>query len=492
MNNKKVFNFKNFNIFSNEFQDIIKSIKIFIRNFSSIQFNLYNNTVLYNNNSYTISQLISYIQSIRSKIIILQNLITEDFNKLNKPTISSIITSSGKYLHLHNNYYTSNNLDFKYHNIYQLYLTLINPPIKILSNKHKKLYSNILQYQYTSYHSLLNNQYNNFLRKTQCYYTVQYLIRYSKKQPKQKTNEWITKRMNYVTASNTAIALGKNNYQTYHNSLLQNSGITQQFRGNEATLFGEKYEDLAVKIYMMEINQNKNIIAKFFESAFIPSKDPRFFFLGGSPDGLILKKVFDDNNNLIYRDGYIIEIKCPFRRYPKKNYIPLHYWIQMQIQLEVTNLEIAYFLDFKFKEFDEYNIICCYPYSYIYKGAVIELVYYENYNIDDTGLQHYEHIISRKMFYSDIFVRNDHDNLLSDWVNKKISIIKKNEKYIRYNIKYWIVTNKCYTKVHRNRQWLYDNINQIRQYWLDINYYKHHYQELLDDLIPIPNIDYTF
>jgi hypothetical protein len=57
--------------------------------------------------------------------------------------------------------------------------------------------------------------------------------------------------------------------------------------------------------------------------------------LGASPDGLIITEG--------PKYGRLVEIKCPYSR-KVGNGIPEDYWIQMQIQLEVTNLyECEYF-----------------------------------------------------------------------------------------------------------------------------------------------------
>jgi len=53
--------------------------------------------------------------------------------------------------------------------------------------------------------------------------------------------------------------------------------------------------------------------------------------LAASPDGIIIE--CDDEKKV----GRLIEIKCPYTR-KSNNIIPFPYWVQMQIQMEVTNL----------------------------------------------------------------------------------------------------------------------------------------------------------
>ena len=60
---------------------------------------------------------------------------------------------------------------------------------------------------------------------------------------------------------------------------------------------------------------------------------------GASPDGIIL----DSENE--ERHGRLIEIKCPYSRKIEEQKIPQDYWIQMQIQMEVSNLMECEFVE---------------------------------------------------------------------------------------------------------------------------------------------------
>ena len=59
---------------------------------------------------------------------------------------------------------------------------------------------------------------------------------------------------------------------------------------------------------------------------------------GASPDGIII-----NTNSEKY--GRLVEIKCPYSRKIEDRKIPEDYWIQMQIQLEVTNLMECEFVE---------------------------------------------------------------------------------------------------------------------------------------------------
>jgi hypothetical protein len=59
---------------------------------------------------------------------------------------------------------------------------------------------------------------------------------------------------------------------------------------------------------------------------------------GASPDGIII-----ETNSEKY--GRLVEIKCPYSRKIENKKIPEDYWIQMQIQMEVTNLMECEFVE---------------------------------------------------------------------------------------------------------------------------------------------------
>ena len=63
--------------------------------------------------------------------------------------------------------------------------------------------------------------------------------------------------------------------------------------------------------------------------------------LGASPDGIIVES--ED-----HRYGRLVEIKCPYSRKIGEG-IPFKYWVQMQIQMEVTNLMECEYIEVEIK-----------------------------------------------------------------------------------------------------------------------------------------------
>jgi putative phage-type endonuclease len=156
-------------------------------------------------------------------------------------------------------------------------------------------------------------------------------------QPEQKTQEWYDFRHDHITASNAWKALGtiaSQNQLIYEkckplNTEKYNSSLTET-----PMSWGNKYEYLTTCLYE-EKNQTK--IGTF---GCIAHKD--YPFLAASPDGIVTGEI---------NYGRMIEIKNVVSR--EITGIPkLDYYIQMQLQMEVCDLEECDFVETKFIEYD--------------------------------------------------------------------------------------------------------------------------------------------
>jgi hypothetical protein len=75
---------------------------------------------------------------------------------------------------------------------------------------------------------------------------------------------------------------------------------------------------------------------------------PRDSRMAASPDGLIA--VADVNNAAaVKRLGALVEIKCPITREIENDKVPADYYTQMQLQLEVTDVDVCYYVEAKFR-----------------------------------------------------------------------------------------------------------------------------------------------
>lgn len=155
----------------------------------------------------------------------------------------------------------------------------------------------------------------------------------------QKTDAWLAKRRKRITASSIAGALcmgcvpfpEQRTSTPYHQSeriLLEKSGFAERFEGNAATEHGASKEPVAVEHYMRAEQTHMALYGLIV--------DPRWWWLGASPDGVCLQS------------GRLVEIKCPYSRYPKPNTpVPPQYVPQCFVQMLLTHIDECDYYDFK-------------------------------------------------------------------------------------------------------------------------------------------------
>ena len=161
-------------------------------------------------------------------------------------------------------------------------------------------------------------------------------------QPVQRTHEWYIFRHNMITASNAWKALGT---QSEKNQLicekckpLNVEKYKPSLKENPLT-WGQKFEDVSIMLY------EDMYKTKVYDYGCLPH--PKYKFLAASPDG-----INDDPESPLF--GRMLEIKNVVSRkitgIPKKEY-----WIQMQLQMEVCDLDECDFLETKFLEYEDYS-----------------------------------------------------------------------------------------------------------------------------------------
>ena len=180
----------------------------------------------------------------------------------------------------------------------------------------------------------------------------------NKPQPAQRTEEWFKARNTRITASELASCLmmtekvcktyveiyNIKNFKYNPNKCCSHFDTKEEyiikkccafygesvFKDTIYTLWGKKYEDIATRLY------RKVFKTTVLEFGFIPHS--RLKYLGMSPDGAV------------WETGKLLEIKVPFKRKIDTKIVPQHYWQQMQLQLEVSNLDECDFLECEVKE----------------------------------------------------------------------------------------------------------------------------------------------
>lgn len=149
---------------------------------------------------------------------------------------------------------------------------------------------------------------------------------YKAHQVEQRSEQWYEDMKHMLTASEfSSLFEGE---RAYDNLILSKINLEKRVNITAvptnaliATQWGIRFEPV-IRNYL-----EKSWNCKIYESGRL--KHPTNTHLGASPDGIII-----DSNS---RFGRLVEIKCPYSRKIGEG-VPYKYWVQMQIQMEVTNL----------------------------------------------------------------------------------------------------------------------------------------------------------
>jgi len=140
----------------------------------------------------------------------------------------------------------------------------------------------------------------------------------------QRSEEWLGLRDNMITASDIASAIGENHYESV-DAFIKKKVLKTKWAGNAATQHGTLLEPLVRDLYDQRTGR------KSHEIGLVQHRE--YEWLGASPDG-------------VTEDGLLIEIKCPLTRKIEAK-VPKHYWPQVQLQLEITDLEECDFIQYR-------------------------------------------------------------------------------------------------------------------------------------------------
>tara|TARA_Y100000992_G_scaffold276770_1_gene221198 strand:+ start:5488 stop:6786 length:1299 start_codon:yes stop_codon:yes gene_type:complete len=260
----------------------------------------------------------------------------------------------------------------------------------------------------------------------------------NKIQPEQRTTEWYAFRSTLITASSA--------WKIFDSECCRNNLIyekckpfvdptTQSYTVNtDSPLhWGQKYEPLSIMIYEDKYN------TKVEDFGCI--KHDNYLCLGASPDGINV-----DKTSLLY--GRMLEIKNIVNReitkIPKKEY-----WIQMQLQMEVCNLNECDFLETRFIEYESKEDYEKDDNEDTIKGAI--LYFYEN------NRPIYEYYIRKT------------DNCYDTWEE---NMFNKHKDKLFIRTIYWKLDEFSCILVLRNKKWFTSIIEDIENFWKIIEYEK--------------------
>jgi len=257
-------------------------------------------------------------------------------------------------------------------------------------------------------------------------------------QPVQRTPEWYVFRNSTLTASNI--------YKIFTSESAQSQLIIEKCQPSDASKYknnnlnspmhwGQKYEPVSV-LYYEYLNNTK--VSEF---GCIPHSE--YSYIAASPDGIIC-----DENSAIY--GRMLEIKNVVSRVidgiPK-----MEYWIQMQIQMEVCDLNECDFLETKFIEYSELEEYKEDYFTNISNNKHCGFIMQFSINNEDV---HYE--------YPPFNLHNIESDEYIIWTNQ---MLEKNMNYTYVRNIYWKLETISCVLVLRNKLWFTNIQPYIETFW---------------------------
>jgi putative phage-type endonuclease len=275
-------------------------------------------------------------------------------------------------------------------------------------------------------------------------------------QPPQRTPEWYLFRWNLITASNAWKAFEScsvvnqliyEKCQPLKSDENNNSVEAVKIVNTNTPLhWGQKYEPVSVLIYEFKFN---TIVDDFG-----CIQHPTYKFIGASPDGINVDKTSD-------RYGRMLEIKNVVSReingIPKKEY-----WIQMQLQMEVCNLNECDFLETKFTEYPSTQTF--YEDSIINENDEKEICISKDNKTKGIIMSFHTKDGSPFYVYKPLNIISEKE--IQIWEEEFLEKYESEQfNYIFIKFIYWKLDVFSCVFVKRNNDWFKNNIGQLEKVW---------------------------
>ena len=268
-------------------------------------------------------------------------------------------------------------------------------------------------------------------------------------QPTQRTPEWYVFRHNLITASDA--------YKIFKSQATRNEIIlkkcqplvvdtttiedivnddptvkkikldTKSVNIHSSLHWGQKYEPLSTMLYE---NKFQTKIGDFG-----CMQHPTYPFIGASPDGINILQ-----SSPLF--GRMLEVKNVVSReitgIPKNEY-----WIQMQLQMEVCDLDDCDFLETKFLEFEDVHAFNAAPPN-IKKG---KMIWFQQPN--------------QSPLYIICPLDKTTDSEIAEWEEE--TVLKTPSIFMGFI--YWKLEKFSCVQVKRDREWFRENVNEMERVW---------------------------
>lgn len=395
------------------------------------------------------------IELVETAFYLMEEFIEENPTIISEPDFHDILLEEIKEIfyfqmenHILDNDYIEDDMNDLLEDAFKMYITTFHPERSINNCQNKNEYNTYLT-------EVKSNEGLNDIIKNK----IQNLREIP--QPEQRTPEWYKFRWNLITASNAWKAFESQssiNQLIYEKcqplknfaSELVNEEPTKMVNTNTTLHWGQKYEPLSVMFY--ELTYKSKV------EDFGCIQHPNYSFIGASPDGIVIQSETG-------RYGRMLEIKNIVNReitgIPKKEY-----WVQMQLQMEVCDLDECDFLETKFieyqttKEFIDDRFID-------EETGDINLTLSKDKKIK--GIILHFHTKEGKPFYryKPLDIINSED--IRFWEESELEKYESEPyNYTFLKFIYWKLEKVSCVLVLRNKEWFKNNVGQLQKVWKTI------------------------
>lgn len=318
------------------------------------------------------------------------------------------------------------------------------------------------------------------------YTTQKYLNRSNKvnqlknlPQPVQKSQEWYQQRSTCLTATSISTVIDEDPYHYPIDILFDKCGQSAPFIENADVHHGKKYEQIGTLFYSFRNH------VKVAEYGLLQSNQTSF--IAASPDGIC--ESVCPSNHLTKMVGRLLEIKFPRRRRIittgtlDGEICPHYYYVQVQTQLYVTQLDECDFLQCKVEEYDSYedyvndgtdSLPGLSKSSLLEKGCLIQLLPKANILKAD-GLFLAKYIYPPKL----------HMTLeeIEKWVAQTFLTYHQSEHaadYVLDRVIYWKLSKIACHLITADKDWFNSKLPMLHQFWDYVQFYRQHPDHLTD------------
>jgi putative phage-type endonuclease len=278
----------------------------------------------------------------------------------------------------------------------------------------------------------------------------------------QRSLEWYSFRQGRVTASDVAKAIGKSGDKSRWSLVYQKALSLEDYIADQkgfsldskvAIRHGKCFESVAVELYE---RRNKVKVKEY-------GCLPHIFIdhLAASPDGIVYSR--DTNPNY---HGRMLEIKCPYSR-TINGIIKMEYYMQIQLQLDVCELEYCDFLECDIRLYDNLT-----DFLNDSDSNDIEKSYSKRANGNEKGI-----LWEYKMFdqssvsykYCPVGLTNQE---IKEWM-KKVKEDAKSMMDLDFSIfRYWYLEEYNVVLVKREPEYFEEIKTEIANFWALVQHYK--------------------